>query len=238
MSSLASRHAVVTGGSRGIGLAVARALAQAGALVTLVARNSERLRTAVASLPSVPHAPHSGVACDLADPERVEDMWASHAALAATLILVNSAGVAQSLLLARTPAADIVAMVNTNFTSAAVMSRCAVRAMLRSKTPGDIVSLLSALAHRGVPGTSVYAGTKGALVSFSQALAAEVASRNIRVNTVLPGLVASTDMGRTVLGLGAAAVPLDAVVQAVFQLVAAPGVSGTCVHVDNGWADV
>lgn len=189
MTDLAGRTAVVTGASRGIGAACARALDDAGARVALVARNKDDLEAVAASLGNDPVVLPS----DLAE-EGAAD------ALAATLveqlgridILVNNAG--QSLMrpAAMADHASADALFAINQTSVLVLAS-KIGAHMAANGGGSIVNMSSAAAKVGVPMQAAYAATKGALDAMTRALAAELGPGGVRVNAVNPGII-ETDM--------------------------------------------
>lgn len=189
--SLEGRSAIVTGASRGIGAATARALALAGARVALVARNESSLREVAGSLArgSDPRV----VVADLKEADEAE-----RAAEEATVafggidILVNNAAVAARVPLEGTSAAQIDEMLAVNVRAMLVLCGAVVPSM-KERGWGSIVNISSVSGLVGTPYRAAYAATKGALDAATRSLAIELGPYNIRVNAVAPGVV-DTDM--------------------------------------------
>lgn len=197
--SLRDRVAIVTGASRGIGRAVARRLAAAGAAVVAAARSDHA--DGVAAEIRDAGGRSVGVSVDVTDPERVEAMV--RAALdeyGRIDVLVNNAGIVRDRLALRMTPEDWDAVVATNLTAAFACARAVLRPMIRQRG-GRIVNVGSVVGRMGNAGQANYAASKAGLEGFSKALAREVASRGITVNVVAPGMIA-TDM---TAGLGESA---------------------------------
>jgi len=188
-SSCAGQAAVVTGGSRGIGRAIARELAARGATVIVGYRvNADAAAATVAQIVET-----GGRA--LAIPFDVRDAEAVKAGIARVLaetgrldVLVNNAGVAIDGLVARLRDADWARVLETNLTGTFYCARAALRPMLRARY-GRIVNLTSVVGATGNAGQAAYAAAKAGVVGFTRSLAREVASRGITVNAVAPGFV-------------------------------------------------
>jgi NAD(P)-dependent dehydrogenase (short-subunit alcohol dehydrogenase family) len=186
--ALAGRHALVTGGGRGIGAAIAAALAGAGARVTLLGRTTAELEATAATLPGSALA----VTADVTDAGEVERAFAQARAAAGEIeILVNNAGLAKSRVLAKTDEAFWRSMLEVNLTGAFHCTRAALPAMLAANR-GRIVSVASTAGLRGYAYCTAYCAAKHGLVGFTRALALEVAKTRITVNAVCPGY---TDTG-------------------------------------------
>jgi 3-oxoacyl-[acyl-carrier protein] reductase len=188
------RNAIVTGGSRGLGLGIARRLTEAGFRVIVIARKaSEELVTAQRE------ANHDGpgsfhfVPFDLADldgiPELVSKLLKEFGSIYA---LVNNAGTSADGFLALTSVKEIERVVRLNTTSPIVLTKYVVRSMMAAGG-GRIVNMSSITASNGYSGLSVYSATKASLVGFTRSLAREVGRLGVNVNAVAPGFVA-TDM--------------------------------------------
>lgn len=186
--ALAGRHALVTGGGRGIGAAIAAALAGAGARVTLLGRTGAELEATAAALPGGALA----VTADVTDAGQVERAFAKARAAAGEIeILVNNAGLAQSRPLAKTDEAFWRQVLEVNLTGAYHCTRAALPAMLAANR-GRIVAVASTAGLRGYAYCTAYCAAKHGLVGFTRALALEVAKTGITVNAVCPGY---TDTG-------------------------------------------
>lgn len=182
--------AIVTGGSRGIGLAVSAALAQAGAAVAIVARDAERAAGAVTSLPGDGHAAYS---CDVADPVACKKTVAAvESAQGPVSILVNNAGITRDNILLRLRDDDWADVIGTNLGGAFNMTRVVARRMMKRRA-GSIVNITSVVGLMGNAGQANYAASKAGLHGLTKSVARELASRNIRCNAVAPGFI-TTDM--------------------------------------------
>ncbi|GAA2266875.1 beta-ketoacyl-ACP reductase [Kitasatospora cystarginea] len=176
-----SRSALVIGGSRGIGLAVAQKLAADGHRVTVTSRSSD----AVEGLATVQ--------CDVTSPESVDQAFATVEAQQGPVeILVVNAGITRDVLLLRMAEEDFDAAIATNLTGAYRAAKRAARGMLRAKW-GRLVFIGSAVAMTGEAGQANYAASKAGLIGFSRSLARELGARGITSNVVCPGLT-ETDM--------------------------------------------
>lgn len=189
---------MVTGGSRGIGGAIVRSLAAAGASVLLTYRQSEtEARQVVEEVKAAGGIAWSQQA-DVRDADAVASAVEALAGKAGRLdILVNNAGVARDALVPEMAEEDWRAVLETNVTGAFLCSRVAVRHMMRRRW-GRIISISSVSAWRGNRGQGNYAASKAALNALTRVMATEVGSKGITVNAVAPGLI-ETEMSRTIL---------------------------------------
>jgi 3-oxoacyl-[acyl-carrier protein] reductase len=185
--------ALVTGGSRGIGAATARALAAEGWPVALLYRSSEDAVRAVADEIAAAGGRAHPVQADVADPAEADAAFAAaEAELGPVLVLVNNAGVTVDGLAPQLSDDDWSTVIDTNLTAAFRLTRRALKPMLRARF-GRIVNVASIVGLQANPGQSNYAAAKAGLIGMTKTVAAEVARRNITVNAVAPGFIA-TDM--------------------------------------------
>lgn len=185
---LSGRRALVTGASGGIGSAIAKALSAAGAEVALSGTRRERLEAVAGEITGQTHI----VACDLSDLVAVDKLVpAAEEALGGGLdILVNNAGMTRDNLFMRLKDEEWDEVLKVNLTAAFHLTRAAVKGMMKRRF-GRIVSITSVVGVTGNPGQGNYAASKAGLIGMSKALAHEVASRNVTVNTIAPGFIAS-----------------------------------------------
>ena len=190
--TLAGRVALVTGASRGIGRAIARALAGQGASVYLGARDEARLAEAVKEITAA-GGKASAVRLDVSDRASAQGVIDAIVEAQGRLeLLVNNAGVTRDNLLLRMKPEEWDAVLATNLTGAFHCTRAALRPMLKQRY-GRIVNITSVVGLTGNAGQANYAASKAGLIGFTKAVAREVASRSITVNAVAPGFI-ETDM--------------------------------------------
>ena len=186
------RVAVVTGASRGIGEAIAHALAKQGRHVVCVARNAEKLERVAAAIREA-GGDASVKTCDMSDADAInamiEDVAKEHGRLD---ILVNNAGITRDNLLLRMTDAEFDEVIQTNLRGVFVACRAALRPMMRGKW-GRVINLGSVSGIVGNAGQANYAAAKSALAGFTRSLGKEMASKQITANVVAPGFI-ETDM--------------------------------------------
>jgi 3-oxoacyl-[acyl-carrier protein] reductase len=195
MLDLGGRTAIVTGASRGIGRAIATALAARGAFVVAAARGSH----AAGTVDAIGAAGGSAEAAtlDVTDPASIERLVASVLDSRGRIdILVNNAGITRDQLMLRMKRDDWDAVLATNLTGAFSCVQAVLKPMVKQRA-GRIVSITSVVGQTGNAGQANYAASKAGLIGFTKSMAREVASRNITVNAVAPGLV-ETDMTKTI----------------------------------------
>lgn len=190
---LTGKTAIVTGGSRGIGRAIAEQLAQAGANVAIIyagrteaAEETLRLVQAAGSKGKIIQCDVSQEAAVAAMVKEVKDDFGS------VDILVNNAGITRDTLLMRMKTEDWQAVLDTNLTGAFYCTRNAVKWMMKQRS-GAIVNITSIVGQIGNAGQANYAAAKAGMIGFTKAVAKEFVARRIRVNAVAPGFI-ETDM--------------------------------------------
>jgi len=188
-----TRVALVTGGSRGIGRAVALELAGRGSRVAInYAGNAGAAAEVLEEIMSIGNEGIT-VQADVADPDDVDRLFAAVGTeLGPVDILVNNAGITRDGLVLRMDTADWDEVINTNLRSVYLCSKAALRSMVRSKW-GRIINISSVAGIAGNAGQANYAASKAGIIGFTKSVAKEVGSRGITVNTVAPGFI-ETDM--------------------------------------------
>jgi 3-oxoacyl-[acyl-carrier protein] reductase len=245
VSELAGRVALVTGGSRGIGRAIAEELARAGATVIFTYVSNASAAAEVEKAIAEAGGKAKAVRCDVSDHEAVDALVAQivqeHGGID---IAVNNAGVTRDQLILRMKPEDFDAVIATNLRGAWSVCRAVVKPMMK-KRAGRIINLSSVVAGMGNPGQSNYAASKGGLEALTRSLAREIGSRAITVNAVAPGFI-DTDMTRELsdevrsalveripLGRLGSAADVAAVVRFLASD-AAGYVTGQVIHVNGG----
>ena len=209
MLDLTGKIAIVTGASRGIGRAIAHSLAARGALVVAAARGENAADTVTEIGAAGKQAELATV--DVTDAASVDAMVAAALARHGRIdILVNNAGITRDQLMLRMKRDDWDQVLSSNLTSAFSCVQAVLKPMIKQRS-GRIISISSVVGQMGNAGQVNYAASKAGLIGFSKALAREVASRNITVNVVTPGMIES-DMTRAITEKAqadwAAAIPL------------------------------
>jgi len=188
MFDLANKTALVTGASGGIGGAIAEALHRQGASVCLSGTRKDALEALAAKLGQRVHIQTA----DLGDRAAVDGLAkAAEAALGGRVdILVNNAGLTRDMLAMRMKDEDWDKVIEVNLTSGFRLARACLRGMMKNRW-GRIIGITSIVGVTGNPGQANYAASKAGMIGMTKALAAEVASRNITVNCVAPGFIAT-----------------------------------------------
>lgn len=188
-----SRVALVTGGSRGIGRAVAQLLATQGHRVAVNYAANEVAADAAVGAIAAAGGNAIAVQADVGDPDSVTAMFAMVGErLGSVEILVNNAGITRDALVLRMGVEAWDEVIETNLRSVYLVSKAALRGMLRARW-GRIVSISSVSGVAGNPGQANYAASKAGIIGFTKSVAREVGSRGITVNAVAPGFI-ETDM--------------------------------------------
>jgi len=243
MFDLTGKTALVTGATGGIGAAIARVLHKAGATVAISGTRAAVLDELKAELRDRVHV----IACNLSDAADVEKLVpAAEAAMGSVDILVNNAGITRDGLAMRMKDEDWNAVIDVNLTAGFRLARAAMRGMMKKRW-GRIVNITSVVGVTGNPGQANYVASKAGIIGLTKSLAQELASRNVTVNAVAPGFIATpmTDvlndkqregiLGRVPAGrLGSP----DEIAAAVLYLVSdeAGYVTGQTLHVNGGMA--
>ncbi len=243
MFNLSGKKALITGASGGIGEAVARALNAAGATVALHGTREEKLQ-ALAS--------HLGdrtlvMPADLSDLDAVDALGKrAEEEMEGVDILINNAGITKDGLLARMSNEDWDDVIRVNLTAMFRLTRALTHPMMRRKS-GRIINITSIVGVTGNPGQTNYCASKAGMIGFSKSLAQEIASRNVTVNCIAPGFIASAmteklndKQKEAIMG----AIPMkrmgsgEDIAAAVIFLAADAGkyVTGQTIHVNGGMA--
>jgi 3-oxoacyl-[acyl-carrier protein] reductase len=187
MFDLTGKTALVTGATGGIGAAIARVLHKRGATVAISGTRAEVLDTLKAELGERAHA----LVSNLGKPDEVEKLVpAAEAAMGSLDILVNNAGITRDGLAMRMKDEDWAQVIDVNLTAAFRLARAAMRGMMKRRY-GRIIGITSVVGVTGNAGQANYAASKAGMIGMTKALAQELASRNVTVNCIAPGFIAT-----------------------------------------------
>lgn len=243
--NLNNQVALVTGASRGIGRAIAQELARQGAIVVGTATSEGGAAAITEYLAAVRPDCGKGAVLNVTDAGRcnaiVDEVQKAYGGLS---ILVNNAGITQDQLAMRMKDEEWDAVIETNLTAVARLSRAVLRGMMKAKH-GRIINITSVVGSAGNPGQMNYAAAKAGVAGMSRALAREIGSRNITVNCIAPGFI-DTDMTRELgeqqvaalmqqIPLGRFGLPEDIAAAVAFLASLQAGyITGTTLHVNGG----
>eukprot|EP00045_Choanoeca_perplexa_P018337 m.287433 g.287433 ORF g.287433 m.287433 type:complete len:241 (+) comp17788_c0_seq1:10961-11683(+) len=232
--------AVVTGGSRGLGLAIARRLARSEYTVAIFARDSSVFEQILPTLSNQKQQSHIACACDVACPKQLQSAFQSLDTKTPLKLLVNAAGTNHDGLLARLNQAKMESMLKTNLQGTITSTSIAVKMMLRHRQGGSIINISSASAHRANAGQAIYSATKAGVEGFTRTIAKEVASKGIRVNSIAPGYIETDMTSHLALDQLMGGVPLarlgtcEDIAETVEYLEACNYITGQTIVVDGG----
>ena len=247
--SLAGKRALVTGGSRGIGLAIAKGLAQNGADTAIIARDKERLKSAKEQIQSETNKKVWAFPFDLEDTSGIKGLFENIIRETTEIdILVNCAGITGRAKAEEIDLATWEQVMRINLTAALVMSQEFCRYRRQAGKGGKIINIGSLMCQGARPTTAAYASSKGGLLMLTKSLAVEWAKYNINVNAIGPGFIATDltaplqadeDFNRWVTSktlFGRWGQPEDLAGAAVFLAsIASDFVTGQILYVDGGW---
>ena len=202
MKNLNNKNAVITGGSEGIGLGIARAFAREGANLLLIGKDPEKLQRAQQELLNEFGVQVHTLSADLSKTETVTEVVKDIERLLSTVdILVNNAGLAKFVPFEQVDDALYDAHFNLNIKAPYFLTQSLLPALVKSK--GNVINISSYSVHRMLPNraATVYSATKGALDSFTKALAFEVGHLGVRVNAIAPGNISTPQFNRNLQAL-------------------------------------
>ena len=179
------RRALITGGGRGIGLAAAAALAEAGAHVTLAARTSSEIEEAAESIRS-DGGSADAIVLDMLDTAAVRSVVETADPFD---ILINNAGTNRPKTMSETTEDDFDAVLDLNLRAAYFVAQAVTDKMLAAKIPGSVINISSQMGHVGGPLRTVYCSSKWAIEGLTKSLAMELGSHGIRVNSIAPTFI-------------------------------------------------
>jgi 3-oxoacyl-[acyl-carrier protein] reductase len=243
--SLKDKVALVTGGSRGIGRAIATTLAEAGAAVVVNYKGNQAAADEVVRMITDADGQALAVQGDVSKPDEVEQLFKTAVErIGPVNILVNNAGITRDTLLLRMKEDDFDAVLATNLRSVYLCTRAALRPMTKARG-GRIINISSVIGLIGNPGQANYAAAKAGIIGFTKSTAREMASRNITVNAVAPGYIETELTGQLgeqiraaileAIPLGRLGVPQDvANVVCFLASDAAAYITGQTLTVDGG----
>lgn len=191
MFELTGKNALVTGATGGIGSEIAKALAKQGASLVLSSTKEERLQELAAEIVEKIGGDVKYIACNLSDAAAVDALFDKAEELVGQIdILVCNAGITKDNLVLRMKDEDFMHVIDVNLKSTFILNRNAIKKMMRRKY-GRIINIASVVGVTGNPGQCNYVASKAGMIGMTKSMAMEVASRNITLNCVAPGFIAS-----------------------------------------------
>eukprot|EP00730_Choanoeca_flexa_P008083 TRINITY_DN12438_c1_g1_i3.p2 TRINITY_DN12438_c1_g1~~TRINITY_DN12438_c1_g1_i3.p2 ORF type:complete len:248 (+),score=2.34 TRINITY_DN12438_c1_g1_i3:1210-1953(+) len=184
--------AVVTGGSKGIGRAIASRLAWLGYSIRILSRDQAAAQDAIARFEGAYN--HKAMECDVAKRETIQAAFRTIATEGTLTTVINAAGINTDGLVPRLSPSALDSMLTVNLAGAIAVTSEATRLMLRQRQRGSIINISSATAHVANPGQSIYSATKAGLEGFTRTAARELAPKQIRLNCIAPGYVGEARM--------------------------------------------
>jgi len=185
---LDEKNCIVTGGSKGIGLAIVKTFLAEGASVEYYSRSMAEGHDELASIAAAAGRELRWTACDVSDGTALEAAIEASVTRGSVDVVVNNAGATKDGLVFRMALEDWRSVIDTNLTSAFIVSRTAARAMIKRRS-GSIINVASVVGITGNGGQTNYAASKAGLIGFTKSLAKEVSSRGVRVNAIAPGFI-------------------------------------------------
>ncbi|KAF9976864.1 reductase [Modicella reniformis] len=241
---LANTLTLISGGTRGIGLATAKLFALNGSRIVILGRDQDRIKHVLDKelAPIASPSGHVGFQCDVSKSEDVEQAIKEVSKIAPVDYLVSSAGIARDSLLIAQSTHDMESLINTNLMGTIWINKAIAKGMIRRKR-GAIINISSVVGIQGNIGQSIYSASKAALIGFSKSLSKELGSRGITVNVIAPGYI-DTDMTSSIpeekkkeiiakTSLGRFGHPED-VAEAALFLAQAKFITGQVLVVDGG----
>lgn len=190
------KRVVITGGTRGIGWAIAESFAASGAHVSICSTSTDKATKAAQALEDTYKVPTFGGGVDVSCATNVQSfIQDTIAAFGGIDILVNNAGITKDNLLLRLSDDDWTSVIHTNLTAIFYTTKAVMKGMMKQKF-GRIINIASVVGQMGNPGQSNYAASKGGMIAFTKSVAKEYGKKNITVNTVSPGFI-QTNMTET-----------------------------------------